>query len=86
VLGVSLDDIETQRKFKGENKLPFEILSDSDKRVSKSYGVLDPSGNFSQRYTFIIAPDGKISHIFDKVNVEQHGKEVKEILDKLQSK
>ena len=31
-------------------------------------------------------PDGKIAHVFNKVNVKEHGKEVKEALDRLQEK
>ncbi len=38
----------------------------------------------AQRKTFIIDPEGKIAHVFDKVNVKEHGKEVKETLEKLQ--
>jgi len=85
ILGVSVDDIETQMKFKEENKLPFELLSDSDKKVSKAFGVLNSEGTHAQRKTFIIDPDGKIAHIFDKVNVSKHDEEVKTILNKLQN-
>jgi peroxiredoxin Q/BCP len=85
IIGVSVDDIETQKRFKSENKLPFELLSDSDKKVSKAFGVLNSEENYSERKTFIIDPDGKIAHIFDKVKVSSHDEEVKEALNKLQN-
>jgi thioredoxin-dependent peroxiredoxin len=84
ILGVSLDDLETQKRFKAELNLPYELLSDSEKKVSKSFGVLNPKGTYSQRKTFIISPDGKIAHIFHEVDVNRHGEEVKEVLERLQ--
>ena len=85
IIGVSVDDIATQKRFKAENKLPFELLSDSDKKVSRAFGVLNSEGTYSQRKTFIVDKDGKIAHIFDKVNVNKHNEEVKEVLNKLQN-
>ena len=85
MVGVSTDDIETQKRFKEELALPFELLSDKDKEVSKSFGVLNAKGTGAQRKTFIIDPDGNIAHIFDKVNVNKHAEEVKSVLKKLQS-
>ena len=86
ILGVSVDDIETQKRFKKELGLQYELLSDSDKAVSKAFGTLNPKGTLSQRKTFIIDPDGKIARIFHKVDVNKHGEEVKEALSMLQSK
>jgi len=85
IIGASVDDIDIQKRFQSENKLPFELLSDSDKKVSKAFGVLNSKGDYSQRKTFIIDPDGKIAHIFDKVNVSSHDEEVKDALKKLQN-
>jgi peroxiredoxin Q/BCP len=84
MLGVSVDDIETQKRFKEKLGLPFELLSDSDREVSKAFGVLGFMGK-AQRKTFIIDPDGKIAYVFNKVKVRKHDEEVKEILEKLQS-
>jgi peroxiredoxin Q/BCP len=86
ILGVSVDDMETQKRFKEELGLPFELLSDSDKQVSKAFGVINSKGTRAQRKTFIIDPDGNIAYIFDKVNVSKHDEEVKEVLEKLQNR
>ena len=76
--------METQKRFKAELGLPYELLSDSDKKVSTAFGTLNAKGTGTQRKTFIIDPEGKIAHIFNKVDVNKHGEDVKEILDKLQ--
>jgi peroxiredoxin Q/BCP len=86
ILGVSLDDIETQKKFKDKHRFQFELLSDQDKNISEAFGVLGLMGMYAQRKTFIIDPDGKIAYIFDQVNTSKHDVEVKEILDRLQHK
>ncbi|MEM3651848.1 MAG: thioredoxin-dependent thiol peroxidase [Nitrososphaerales archaeon] len=83
VLGVSLDDVYSHKKFAEKYNLPFQLLSDKDKQVSRSYGVLGVGGRRARRVTFIIDKEGRIRHIFKKVNVEQHPKEVLEILSKL---
>ena len=82
VIGVSIDSIETQKRFKEKLNLPFELLSDTNKEVAK---VLNPQGTNAQRRTFIIDPDGNIAHIFDKVDVNTHAEQVKAVLKKLQS-
>ena len=60
-------------------------MSDTDKKVAKAYGILSAAG-FSKRVTFIIGPDGKIAHIFDKVKVGSHGKDIAAKLKELKFK
>ncbi|MBM3211602.1 peroxiredoxin [Candidatus Poribacteria bacterium] len=86
ILGVSVDDIETQKKFKSRYNLPFELLDDSNKKVSAAYDVLGITGLTAQRKTFIINPEGKIAYIFDKVKASEHDAEVKKVLAGLQGK
>ncbi len=83
VLGVSRDDMETQKKFKAEEKLPFDLLADIDKSVAQAYDVIGFGGLY-QRRTVIIDPDGKVAHVFYAVNVNAHGEEVADVLKKLQ--
>ena len=40
ILGVSVDDVESHKKFSEEHGLPFSILADPDKQATKDYGVL----------------------------------------------
>jgi len=85
ILGVSIDKIETQKKFKAKYELPFDLLSDHDKKIAKAYDVLGLTKLTAQRKTFIIDPDGNIAYIFDKVKASKHDEEVKEVLSKLRS-
>ena len=84
VIGVSLDTVESHTKFHEEFKLPFAILSDHSKEVARAYGVLGVGGFLAKRVTFIISKDGKISHIFPKVDVKHHSEEVLGALEELQ--
>ena len=86
VLGVSLDGLEKQKEFKAKYEAPFELIADSDKKVSEAYGVLAPMRLFAERRTFIISPEGKIAHIFEKVDVANHAAEVKAVPLKLRAK
>ena len=81
VIGVSLDSVESHAKFSKEYKLPFAILSDSKKDVARAYGVLGVGGLLAKRITFIINKEGKITHIFPKVDVKRHSEEVLKALD-----
>lgn len=76
VLGVSLDDLETQKKFKAKYNLPFELLDDKNKSVAKAYDVLGLMGLYTKRKTFIINPEGNLLFIFDKVKSKTHDQEV----------
>ncbi len=58
VLGISTDDVATQKKFAESLKLPFPLLADADGSVAKAYGVWQEG--YANRVTFVIAPDGKI--------------------------
>jgi len=83
VIGVSLDSVESHLKFSEKYMLPFTILSDHKKEVAKAYGVLGVGGFLAKRVTFIINKDGKITHVFTKVDVKQHSEQVLKALEEL---
>ncbi len=86
VLGVSADDESSHTKFREKYKLPFNLLTDTDKEVIEKYGVWVEKNMYGKkkwgiaRKTFLIDGEGRISHIFNKVKTEIHADEV---LDKL---
>jgi peroxiredoxin Q/BCP len=84
VIGVSLDSVESHLKFSEKYDLPFAILSDRNKEVAKAYGALGVGGFLTKRVTFIINKNGKITHIFPKVDVGDHSKEVLKALEELE--
>ena len=87
VLGVSTDDVKSHQKFKEKFKLNFPLLADTDKKIVEAYGVWKEKSMYGRTYmgiertTFIIGKDGKISHIFPKVKVDEHYDEVMEALE-----
>jgi len=82
VLGVSIDDESSHTKFRDKYKLPFNLLADTDKEVVEKYGVWVEKNMYGKkkwgiaRKTFLIDEDGRISHIFNKVNTDIHADEV----------
>lgn len=81
VFGVSVDSKKSLQEFANKYSLNFTLLSDESKEVSKNYGVLNNLG-FASRITFIISPDMKIIKIIRNVDIENH---VKDILDVVKS-
>lgn len=82
VLGISVDSKEDIREFIDENNLNFPLLSDENKEVSKSYGVLNNLG-MASRITFIVDKQGKIAQIIRDVDVTKHADQVFNIAMKL---
>ena len=83
VVGVSVDTIESHKKFAEKNGLNFTLVSDLDKQISKTYGVLSEDGSKADRVTFIIDKEGKIAKIFTKVDVTRHANEIIDALKQL---
>lgn len=84
VIGISTDNLKTQKKFKKDKELPFDLIADSDKQVSQKFGVLGDFG-FASRITFIVNPEGKIAYVFTNVRVGIHDQEVMEKINILAS-
>jgi thioredoxin-dependent peroxiredoxin len=82
IFGVSLDDVDSHRKFADKFKLPFPLLADTDNAVSDAYGVYKEKNLYGkksmgiERTTFIIDREGKIAKVYPRVKVDQHGDEV----------
>ena len=86
ILGISADDLETQKQFKAKHNMPFDLLSDSKREMAKAFKALALGGLFTQRKTFIITPEGQIAYTFDQVNPAMHSQQVLTILKQLQAK
>jgi peroxiredoxin Q/BCP len=63
--------------------LNYPILSDPEKKVANSYGLLASGRQFPSRWTFYIGKDGKITHIDKKVKARQHGEDLAKKLEEL---
>ncbi|MFW6058943.1 MAG: thioredoxin-dependent thiol peroxidase [Phycisphaeraceae bacterium] len=89
VFGVSPDDEASHEKFASKFELPFALLADHDAKVCAKYGVWQEKTNFGRKYmgvvrtTYLIDPQGKVAHRWDKVKVADHGDRVLAKLDEL---
>jgi peroxiredoxin len=66
-LGISVDSLYTLSKFKAEQHLNFQLLSDFNKEVSAQYGALYETFGFgmkgvSKRAAFLIDRDGILQY------------------------
>ena len=74
VIGISTDTVDSHDTFVKRYKLPFVLLSDTDKKLRKLFGV--PSGLMGMlpgRVTYVIDKEGKVVLIFDNgINATKH--------------
>ncbi len=84
ILGVSVDGTSSHQHFASKYGLPFTLLSDHEKTISKTYGVLRPNGTSDDRVTFIIDKEGRIAKIFPQVRVDGHSTEVLDAIKNIQ--
>ena len=83
VLGISMDSAESHKKFAEKYSLPFNLLADSVE-VCKKYGVYVQKNMYGRKYwgikrTTFIVENGRINHIFDKVEVGDHADQIMKI-------
>src|SRR5882762_10569201 len=85
VLGVSVDSVDSHKKFCAKEGLNFKLLADTDGKVSKTYGSLTNLGvvKFAARHTFLIDPSGKVAKAYTSVDPVRHSEEVLAALDQL---
>ena len=89
ILGISVDDVESHKKFAEKHGLPFTLLADADKATSKNYGVLKTYMGvmeMARRDTFIVDPQGRIAKHYESVDPEGHSEVVLEDIKALKAK
>jgi len=88
ILGVSADSEQSHKKFIEKYVLPFPLIADKDKKIIKAYGAWGPKNLYGKVYdgiirtTFVISEDGKIEHVFKKVDTKNHTDQILEALEK----
>jgi peroxiredoxin Q/BCP len=82
ILGVSVDDEKSHKKFAEKYDLPFRLLADAEKRIVKDYGVWGEKSLYGRKYmgtnrvTYVIDEQGKIAAVWPKVKVDGHADEI----------
>jgi len=73
VLGISNDSEKSHAKFAKKHKLPFVLLSDSNGKVRKKFGIKKSLlGLVPGRETFVINADGNIVFKFNSLDASKH--------------
>ena len=73
VLGISPDDAVSHQEFTRKYKLPFDLLSDPDKKVMTQYGAFGEKMMYGKKTTGVIrstvwiGPDGKVRKHWKRV-------------------
>jgi peroxiredoxin Q/BCP len=87
ILGISVDDVASHKKFAADHQLPFTLLADSEKKVARDYGVLHRMlglMELARRETFIVDPQGRVAKHYREVDPGSHSKQVLADLKALQ--
>ncbi|WP_293912254.1 peroxiredoxin [Deinococcus sp.] len=88
VIGVSTDTEARAAQFRDSCSLSFPLLPDSEREVSKLYGVLGGVTGLlgiANRHSFLIDPAGNVAYIWRKVNPGRHAGDVLRELESLQA-
>lgn len=75
VIGVSLDDAASHKEFAAHHDLPFLLVSDGGGSICEAFGVHVSKGH-AERTTFLIGADGRIRHVWTRVNPIGHAAEI----------
>ena len=85
LLGVSKDPPEKHAKFAAKHGLEVPLASDPpDQGLADALGIWVEKSMYGRKYmgmertTYLVDPDGKISHVWRKVKVKGHANEVLE--------
>ena len=83
VLGVSTDGPPSHRAFGAKCGIPYPLLSDTSKEVTKAYGALGWFGLLPKRITFVIDKQGVVRHVFQSMLPGRHIDEARQALHQL---
>ncbi len=82
VLGVSIDNEKSHKKFADKYQLPFPLLADTEHHIVEAYGVWGEKMLYGKKYmgtirtTFVIDEHGNIQEIISKIDTKNHAEQV----------
>ena len=86
VIGISPDNEKSHIKFRGKYQIPYNLISDTEKKILKEYGAWGKKNLYGRifdgvlRTTYIINEEGVIEKVFTKVNTKDHARQILEEL------
>jgi peroxiredoxin Q/BCP len=77
ILGASFDDAAANARFAAKFEFNFPLLCDTTRALGMAYGACDdPTASSARRISYVIGPDGRISHAYPKVSPQEHPAQV----------
>ncbi len=82
LIGISVDSEKSHQKFIENHKLPFPLISDTEKIIVNKFNVWGEKKFMgrtflgTKRSTFVIDENGIIEKKFDKVETKNHAKQI----------
>ncbi|MEP0765044.1 MAG: redoxin domain-containing protein [Fimbriimonadia bacterium] len=81
VFGVSVNTVEDQKQFCDKEGLKHTLLADPDGTAATAYGVMTKAG-VASRTTIVIAPDGRVAQVFEKVDPAKDAEQILAFVEK----
>jgi len=82
IVGISPDSEDSHTRFRDKMGIPYQLVADTDNKVSKKYGVYGLKNFMGKEYmgvnrsTFLVDKSGKIVKVFKRVKPAGHSREV----------
>lgn len=84
VVGVSINDEKSHRKFIAKNELPFHLIADTEHALAETFGVWGEKSMYGRKYfgtfrtTFIISEEGVVERVIEpkKIKVKDHAAQI----------
>ncbi len=84
VVGVSVQDEKSHKRFIEKNNLPFPLIADTDMALNNAFGVWGEKSMYGRKYmgtfrtTFIIDEEGKVEQVFGpkEIKVKAHAEQI----------
>lgn len=76
---MSFDPVDANKKFVDKFNFNYTLLSDTDRAIGVAYGAADDAkAKTARRISYLIDPEGKVRHVWDRVDVKTHYADVLE--------
>lgn len=79
LFAISVDTVESQKKFVDEYGIPYLHLSDTARDACRRYAGLNLA-RLARRSTFVVDKTGTVRKIFRDMDVGDHGKQIADFL------
>ncbi|HTT25978.1 MAG TPA: peroxiredoxin, partial [Thermoplasmata archaeon] len=71
IVGISTDSVPAQQAFAEHCTLPFPLVADVSKEITRAFGVLGPSGR-ARRVSFFLDAKGQVVEVVDSREALEH--------------